>query len=163
MIGTKITKPVDDWQPYREAAEWCNANKAVIEDRGDYYEVVALPEQTLDEAKAIKLTEINSACDKVLHDLVGTYPALEIFTFEQQLADARAYTADNTAETPVLSKLAVARGVELPDLVNRVLEKAEHFKDVSARAVGQRQALEDQLNAAKTSDDVTSLEEHRSR
>ena len=61
MIGTKITKPVDDWQPYQEAAVWCNENKAVIEDKGEWYEVVALPEPTIHELKTRKLADLNSA------------------------------------------------------------------------------------------------------
>ena len=61
MIGKQIQKPVKDWSEYTEAALWCNANKAGIEDKDDYYEIVALPEQTLEEAKATRLAELNTA------------------------------------------------------------------------------------------------------
>ena len=61
MIGKKIHKPVTDSEDYTATALWCNANKALIEDRGNCYEVVALPEQTLEEAKAAKLAELNAA------------------------------------------------------------------------------------------------------
>lgn len=61
MIGKQIQKPINDWSEYTEAAIWCNANKAMICDAGEYYEVVALPEQTLEEAKAVRLTELNVA------------------------------------------------------------------------------------------------------
>ncbi|WP_462370383.1 DUF4376 domain-containing protein [Oxalobacter formigenes] len=61
MIGKQIQKPVEDWSEYTEAALWCNANKATIEDKDDCYEVVALPEQTLEEAKSEKLAELNAA------------------------------------------------------------------------------------------------------
>ena len=44
MIGTQIQKPVTDWSNYTTVALWCNAHKAMIEDKGDWYEVVALPE-----------------------------------------------------------------------------------------------------------------------
>lgn len=43
---------------YTAAAEWCNTNNATIEDKGDYYEVVPIPEPSLDEVKAAKLIEI---------------------------------------------------------------------------------------------------------
>ena len=50
MIGTKINKPtsIDE---YSKVAEWCNENNATIEDKGDYYEVVAIVphEPTLQE------------------------------------------------------------------------------------------------------------------
>ena len=37
-IGYKLSKPVDQSE-YNDTAEWCNSNKAWIEDKGDYYEV----------------------------------------------------------------------------------------------------------------------------
>ena len=64
MIGKKIQKPVTDWSNYTTVALWCNAHRAMIEDKGDWYEVVALPEPpkpTLDEARAGKLVELNAA------------------------------------------------------------------------------------------------------
>lgn len=63
MIGKQIQKPVQNWSEYTETALWCNANKAMICDKGEYYEVVALPEQTLEEAKVAKLTELAAAFD----------------------------------------------------------------------------------------------------
>ncbi len=64
MIGKKMQKPVQDWHAYTKTAIWCNANRATIEDKGEYYEIVALPEPpkpTLEEAKAQKLAELNAA------------------------------------------------------------------------------------------------------
>ena len=49
MIGTKIQKPIEDLDTYSQAAQWCNENKATIEDKGEYYEVVSLPEPTAEE------------------------------------------------------------------------------------------------------------------
>ena len=49
---------------YSQAAEWCNANHARIDDKGDYYEVVAIPPPSLDEVKAAKTAELKSVRDK---------------------------------------------------------------------------------------------------
>ena len=49
MIGTKFEKPLIDLDAYSQAAQWCNENKATIEDKGEYYEVVALPAPTEEE------------------------------------------------------------------------------------------------------------------
>lgn len=70
MIGTKFAKPLqantvvryegakrieenntapNTYAKYAEAAAWCNANNAMIEDKGDYYEVVAIPAPTTEE------------------------------------------------------------------------------------------------------------------
>ena len=65
MIGTKFYKPLETQEQldsYSQAAEWCNTNNANIEDKGDYYEVVAIV-VTLDEAKANKIAEFKSIRD----------------------------------------------------------------------------------------------------
>ena len=66
MIGIKIQKPIEDLDAYSRCAQWCNENKATIEDKGEYYEVVALPEptpeeiaeQAIAEAKAERAAEV---------------------------------------------------------------------------------------------------------
>ena len=71
MIGTKFYK--NAWtdqtaKQYAAAAEWCNANMGRIEDKGDCYEVVAIPEPTLEELKAAKRTELLAARDAAIRD-----------------------------------------------------------------------------------------------
>ena len=61
MIGKKIQKPVLNWDEYAQAAIWCNENNAIIEDKDEYYEVVAIPEPTLDEQKKARLAELETA------------------------------------------------------------------------------------------------------
>ena len=112
---------------------------------------------TLDEAKAAKLAEINAACQSTLESLTPTYPERELTTFDKQESEARAYAADATASTPFLSALAAARGIELADLVQRVIAKADAFTSASGYIIGQRQALEDRLDAAQTVDDVRAV------
>lgn len=61
MIGTKLYKNNEaDMKTYTEAALWCNENNATIEDKGEYYEVVAIPEKTLNELKADKLAAVDA-------------------------------------------------------------------------------------------------------
>lgn len=64
MIGKKIQKPVVDTADYTKTALWCNENRAMIEDKGGWYEVVALSEQTLEEVRAAKLAELATAFEK---------------------------------------------------------------------------------------------------
>ena len=53
IVSTKekrIPNPAPNtYAKYAEAAAWCNANNAMIEDRGNYYEVVAIPAPTTEE------------------------------------------------------------------------------------------------------------------
>ena len=115
------------------------------------------PVPTLEEMKAAKLSEINAAADRAIATLTATYPDREISTFDKQESEARAYTADATASTPLLSALAQARGIPLPDLVGRVLAKADAFAGASGSIIGQRQALEDRLEACATMEDVQGI------
>lgn len=124
---------------------------------GDDGEWLSVPTVTLATTKEDKLAEINAACDGLLNALTATYPDREISTFDKQESEARAYAADPTASTPLLSALAQARGISLPDLVERVLAKADAFAVASGSIIGQRQALEDRLDACTTLEEVQGI------
>lgn len=115
------------------------------------------PVPTLEEAKAAKLSEINRAADRAIAALTTTYPDREISTFDKQEAEARAYSADPTAPTPLLSALAKARDIDMDELVKRVIAKADAFAAASGYIIGQRQALEDQLDACRTVKEVQNI------
>ena len=51
MIGTIFPKKGYDTVQYALTADWCDHNRATIEDKGDRYEVVSLPLPTLAERK----------------------------------------------------------------------------------------------------------------
>ena len=121
------------------------------------YEQPIIP-PTFEEASEAKLREINAACNAAMKEYVKDYPELEINTFDEQLKEANAYTADNTAETPILTIIARKREITIDDLVQRVLAKADEFKAASASAIGQRQALNDQLMTATTVEEVEAIE-----
>ena len=63
---------------------------------------------TLEEVKTAKLSEINAAADRAIGTLTATYPDREISTFDKQESEARAYTADATASTPLLSAVNIS-------------------------------------------------------
>ena len=76
MLGTKIYK--NAMKNYAATAAWCNANNATIEDKGEYYEVVALPEPapTADEIQAALTAAVQNWMDKTVqqrnYDNIGT-------------------------------------------------------------------------------------------
>ena len=115
------------------------------------------PVPTLEQTKAAKLSEINKAADAAIATLTATYPDREISTFDKQESEARAYAADATASTPLLSALSEARGIPLPDLVRRVFAKAATFAVASGSIIGQRQALEDRLDACTTVEEIQAI------
>ena len=67
MLGKKFYKQNYNSSEYSACAEWCNKNNATIEDKGDYYECVALPmptnEELLAQVKATKISELKLARD----------------------------------------------------------------------------------------------------
>ena len=104
MIGTKVYKPLEEdfilgehgstspnnspntFLKYSELAQWCNSNKAMIVDRGDYYEAVPVPEPTNEElarnVRAIRDVKLAETDYLVFPD----YPISE-----ESLAEAKAY------------------------------------------------------------------------
>ena len=83
MIGTKIYK--DNMENYIELAIWCNANNATIEDKGEYYECVAIPAPSLDELKQAKINEL-----KIIRDNEEVKPIEyngNLFDFDDKTRD----------------------------------------------------------------------------
>ena len=166
MIGTRFIKDAsgalneEALKLYSEAARWCNeSQQGRIEDKGSFYEVVAIQEPTLPEAKAAKLAEINAQCDVILDTAVSSYPQSEVLTFDQQIGEVEKYLASrNPSDAPLLSALAQARGIELVDLCDRVIVKRRAFSALSGYVIGCRQRLEDVLDTLKTVEEVQALE-----
>lgn len=154
--GYVITKNgLPYWVP-REDKEW----ESVHEYATTHPECVTEEQPhipTLEEVKSAKLSEINAAADRAIATLTATYPDREISTFDKQESEARAYMADPEAPTPLLSALAKARGISMDELVKRVIAKADAFAAASGYIIGQRQALEDQLDTCKTLEEVQSI------
>lgn len=80
MIGTKIQKikTTDesgnisvsyDKEQYKTAVDWCNENSATIEDKGEYYEVVKIPQLTFDDLKRAKYQEVKDDYLKALYSV----------------------------------------------------------------------------------------------
>ena len=153
-IPYHIASDIDDYRNILSSfLEYASAHPECVTEEQPYVP----PVPTLEEVKTAKLSEINAAADRAIATLTATYPDREISTFDKQESEARAYAADPTASTPLLSALAEARGISLPDLVERVLAKADAFAVASGSIIGQRQALEDRLDACTTLEEVQGI------
>lgn len=158
-----ITKNGMPYHVYPYASEFAEEWDAVFAYAEAHPECVTeeqpyvAPVPTLEQTKAAKLSEINKAADAAIATLTATYPDREISTFDKQESEARAYAADATASTPLLSALAQARGIELSELVQRVIAKADILAMASGSIIGQRQALEDRLDTCTTIEDVQAI------
>jgi len=107
--------------------------------------------------KLRQLKLINNTCDTALAAITAGYPAGELASWDKQEAEARAYLADTNATVPFIATMATARGVDVADLANRIVTKADAFAGYSAGVIGTRQALEDALEAATTVAEVEAV------
>lgn len=112
---------------------------------------------SLAQAKAAQVQVINDACQAALATITAPYPPSEALTWDQQLAEAQAYTANNSASTPMLSAICAASGKALAELAARVLALNAQFKAAVGAAIGKRQSLTAQIKAATTVEEVQAI------
>jgi hypothetical protein len=81
-------------EEYSEVAEWCNENRYTIEDDGNYYKVVKLPEPSIDEQKS----QVRIIRDNYLQKYDFTQLPDSPFSSEEkaQYAEYRQYLRDYT-------------------------------------------------------------------
>ena len=111
----------------------------------------------IDHARSAKLFEINATYDAATSGLVATYPQTELLSFDKQESEARAWTADNSAETPLVDMLAAGRQIDKAELIRRIIDKADAFALATGYLTGQRQRYEDLLGEAKTAEEIEAI------
>ena len=80
MIGTKFYKPLSEETEiaYSEAAEWCNeTQQAFIEDKGDWYEVVAIPAPTPEEQQQALMEQKKALRTEAVSKITVTVDGME--------------------------------------------------------------------------------------
>ncbi len=110
-----------------------------------------IPQLVIDAAvfndeKSEKFAKINAQTQKELSRFTATYPQGEVSTFDKQESEAKAFIADNAADTPLLDALAANREIDKTELATRIVTKATAFSAASGAIIGKRQKLEDALN-----------------
>lgn len=103
MLGIKLYKNnADDMARYTDIAIACNeAGNLTIEDKGEYYEVVAVPAPSLEKLKKAKLTEVD------------TWTANKITGGFVSLASGEPVTYDSDKDTQ-LTMQGIALNVQTP-------------------------------------------------
>lgn len=106
--------------------------------------------QLLAEEKTRMLEQANTFAEDALTAILDTYPTSERLSWDKQEQEARAYMADKSAETPLLSVIASERGITRQVLVAKVMAKSAAFTALSGRVFGLRQKYESRIQAATT-------------
>ena len=110
----------------------------------------ALMRQMLDDVYDKRFTQLNLATS-----------SLEQGTWIQQRTEAEAYQADNTAPTPMLSALATARGITLPEMVAKVVQAVNKYNTDVATLLANKQAVEKEIKECVTIKDCNRLMHNR--
>ncbi|MBO9331872.1 hypothetical protein GHR37_22250 [Achromobacter xylosoxidans] len=105
------------------------------------------PGPTLDQIKADKILEINAAFEQAASALTDGYTSSERLTWATQQAEALAWDANQTAPTPYLDSVALARGIPADEMRAKTRDQARLFLSESAKLVGKRQRLRDSVYA----------------
>ena len=111
-------------------------------------------------AQAAKLTELANAAQAFVNEHAKTdiIPAFEQETWVMQGAEARAWADDDNAPTPILDSIAQHRNIDRIMLIRAALRKTQQYEALAAGVAGQRQALQVQIERAKTLDDLAAVE-----
>ena len=75
---------------------------------------------------------------------------IESVSWDQQRKESEAYTADNTASTPLLTKLAEARGITIAQMVSKVTVALEKYYEKLAVLLAKKQKVENEIKACTT-------------
>lgn len=111
-------------------------------------------------ARAEQLVQLSRAAQNFVtaHTRTDVVPQFEQETYALQGLEAKAWAADKTADTPVLNRIADERGIAREILKAAALRKTLWYEKVAASVAGQRQALQTQIEAAKTLDELKAIE-----
>ena len=140
---------------YRGEVIFTKDGEEIWKDIGSLPEGVSLtPLETanLADLKAAMLTNLNAAAQHFVdaHSGASQVPDFELATWPLQSTEAQAWASDKSAATPILDGIAAARGLDKDKLKAAALKKSLAYSALSAIVAGQRQAIQDQIEAAKT-------------
>jgi len=113
----------------------------------------------LNQVKADAQVELVTLFEQKAEAIAGKYPWFERDTWQDQEYEAVTYLDDNNAPTPLLTGIATQRGITVAELAQRVIANAAAWRAVAPDLCGQRQAASDQIEAAKTVEQVQQLME----
>jgi hypothetical protein len=95
--------------------------------------------------KSAKLAEIDADFNAAISNITAGWPEQEIKSWPKQEAEARAFIADSQALTPMLSGIALQRGITVADLAARVIRDADAFTQASGYFIGLRHKARQQV------------------
>lgn len=140
----------------RYAANWLDlSDKSEREALGITEELEQAPavaivesnEELIRRALSQQVEKINADYSNAIHNMVKDTPDFERESWPKQEAEAKAYSLDQSSQTPYIDTLAISRGIPREMLLAKILEKVSLYEVAHAHLTGLRQAKEDALKA----------------
>lgn len=103
---------------------------------------------------AVIRLSIQEIFEKRYNEMRTKYSTLEDATWADQLAESKAYLADNTTETKLIHKLAELRGLTTEQFAAKVVRKQDEWKTKLFDLAVQEQTLIFKLNESKNIADI---------
>lgn len=109
--------------------------------------------------KQVKLLQFGGAYHAAINAMVGNTDSFEAASWTKQETEARAWTVDNNAITPIIDNLIIGRamGESKADLVAKIITKSDGYAVAYAQVLGQYHAKQKALEACTTVEAVIAL------
>ena len=157
MIGTKFYKDNYDLNAYSSCAEWCNENNAMIEDKGEYYEVVEIPPPSLEEVKTAKINELKGVRD--FKEVESVQTSKGIFDYDDKSRDRLAIARRSLEDNPSVESIVWTTADN-----QRIAMTIADFAEVNSMAAYRSNQLhikynelKAEVNAAQTVEEVEAI------
>lgn len=123
------------------------------------------PRQSAEEKLKImrgqKKTEAEQALTAKIAEITPYYPTDEKVSFAKQEEEAKKYLANpeiSAGEIPCIAGIAKGRQMELSELVQKIMYKANLFAAASGYYMGLKQRIEDLADKAQTAEEMAAID-----
>jgi hypothetical protein len=109
--------------------------------------------------KQVKFGQFSGAYQAALRAMVGATDSAEMASWTKQETEARAWTADNGAVTPIIDNLLIGRAMAetKAELVGKIIAKADGYTVAYAQVLGMYHAKQKALELCTTVEAVVAL------
>jgi len=104
--------------------------------------------------KPILSNKVNKLLAKYMDKITSKYPQQEQLTWTQQVAEAKAYKADNTADTPLLDQIAPN---DKNVFVDKILAKSASYTEIVGKAIKYRNEIDNDINNINSENDIDAI------
>ncbi|MFV2030716.1 hypothetical protein [Neisseria sp. S1] len=103
------------------------------------------------------LAELAFAAEACVERCIEDVPKFERQSWPLQAAEAKAWSTNKSAATPLLDQIAASRGMNADKLKAAALRKALAYEKLTAHVAGQRQKLQTRIESANTQADLEQI------